>query len=544
MYVLGIGGFMHDYNCCLIDTSGGRVAMAEAERLSRRKHHAPKADEDLLLPVHSVCKELGISLRKIDVLCFAHTDSFPCKAELARLLPKAEIVEIDHHLCHAAGAFFCSGLDHALVVSLDGFGDGSSGLIAKGRANRIEELVRHSDTNSLGLEYLRATYHIGLGGYGAEGKTQGLASFGKPVYFDKYLQQISVDERGGISLGPALTSQSSSLAFEGGYLNTQILTNAFLNDAGTRRIDPEPLEGWHQDIAASIQRVLEHFALEICKRGKALTGLDQLALGGGVCMNSSMNGALLRSGMFRRIFALPMASDRGIGLGAALYHVHQNLLMPRFFKLDHVFFGQSFKDGDGLKAAKKAGLKAVPVSDPFQVAADALANGSIVGWVRGASELGARALGHRSILADPRRADMKDIINARVKHREMFRPFAPAVLAEHAEEFFLVPETEADLTTMTFTLETRPEAVKRIPATVHVDATARVQLVDDIHNKDFHRLITRFYEITGIPVLLNTSFNDKGEPIVETPQDAVATFKKTDMDILFIGNIMITKEES
>ncbi|CAA6604956.1 putative Nodulation protein NolNO [Rhodospirillaceae bacterium LM-1] len=541
MIVLGIGGFMHDYNCCLIDTQLNGVAMTEAERLSRIKHHPPREGQDLMVPIRQVCDNLGISPRKIDVVVFAHTDTFACKNGLRSLLPRAEFVEVDHHLCHAAGAFFASGFDEALIVSLDGFGDGSSGLIATGKGSCIDVRTRISDSDSIGLEYLRATYHIGLGGYGAEGKTQGLAPYGQPVYFDAYLKQIAISQDGALALKGGLAGQSSALAVEGGYLNTQILTNAFLDSLGMRRIDPEPLEDIHMNLAASVQMFLEHVGLELCKRGAEMTGLHDLVLGGGVCMNSSLNGALLRSGLFRRMFALPMASDRGIGLGAALYYVHQSLGLPRFFKLEHVFYGGQYDNKRALKAARRAGLPAMQLVDPFKPAAEALANGKIIGWMRGRSELGARALGHRSILADPRQAQMKDIINARVKHREMFRPFAPAVLAERASEYFVVPETEGDFSTMTFTLNSRQAAHDHAPATVHVDGTARVQFVDQARNPDFHRLISSFAELTGVPILLNTSFNGAGEPIVETPEDALRTFLSADMDLLFIGDVMITK---
>lgn len=541
MLVLGLGGFMHDYNVALVETGSGRIAMAEAERFSRIKHHTIQPGEDLMGPIDRVCADLGVKPRQIEAVVFGHTDDFPCKAEFRKLFPKAVFAEVDHHRAHAAGAFFSSGFDEALVVSLDGFGDGASALVARGSGTKLEELARTDDRNSFGLEYLRATFHLGLGGYGAEGKTQGLAPYGKPTLFDAYMKEIGIAADGRIELSAALQSQSSDLSAGGGYLNTQILTNAFLDDLGPRRIVPEPLTDAHYDLAASIQKVLEEVLSRLCAWGRERTGLGRLVLSGGVSMNSSANGVLLRSGGFDAIYALPMASDRGIGLGAALHYVHEVLGVPRFFTLDHVFYGGAYDDKRAQKAMKKAGLIVREVKDPHAEAAQALSEGKIVGWMQGRSELGARALGHRSILADPRKAEMKDIINDRVKHREWFRPFAPAVLAERAHDYFVFPEGVADLSLMTFTVEATPLAAEQAPATVHVDNTARVQVVDGRRNPNFHKVISGFAERTGVPVVLNTSFNDKGEPIVETPEDAVRTFLNADMDVLIIGNMVAVK---
>lgn len=541
MYVLGVGGYMHDYNCCLIDVDGKRIAMAEAERFSRSKHHVVRCEAEVMGPIRVVCAGLGIKPGKIDVVVHGHTDPFQVKEWLKRELPKAKHVAVDHHLCHAAGAFYSSAYDRALIVSIDGFGDGSSGIIASGDGIDMKEMTRLGDADSIGLEYLRATYHLGLGGYGAEGKTQGLAPYGEPTAFDDYMNEIRVTAEGKIILSDRLKSQSSTLAVEGGYLNTQILTNRFLDDYGPRRINPEPLTAAHNNLAASVQKMLEHVVGEVCLNGRSRTGHDNLVASGGVMMNSSLNGRLLESGAFKGIYALPMASDRGIGLGAALYYVHAELKVPRFFKLDTVFFGGVCSDKAAVKAMKKAGLRPFVADDVHGYAAQALSEGKIIGWVQGRSEMGARALGRRSILADPRKAEMKDIINKRVKHREWFRPFAPAVPAEKAGDYFDFPEGVADLSFMTFTVKAKDKALAAAAAAVHIDKTARVQTVYEERNPDFYKLISRFEGITGDPILLNTSFNDNDEPIVETEADAVKTFLNTDMDVLCIGNVVGTK---
>lgn len=537
-YVLGVGGFYHDYNCALIDVGAKRVAMCEAERLSRRKHHTILKGENVLLPVEKCCRDLGCKVKDIDVVVLGHTDHFDAKDWIKAQFKKAKIVDVDHHLCHAAGGFFSSPYEEAAVLSLDGFGDGSSGLIAAGSGVTLRELQRIPMEHSIGLEYLRLTHHIGLGGYGSEGKTQGLASYGEPVYFDEYMKQIEILPEGNIRLGNRLQSENSRLAEEGGYMNSLILNNEYLNTVCPRRILPEPLTAVHKNLAASIQKVLEHVVLDLGTIACAKAGAADLVLSGGVSMNSSANGHLLRSGRFPQVYAFPMSSDRGTGLGAALYYVHQVMGVPRFFTLDNVFFGQSFPDRDGERAMKKAGLKVQRPSDVVSLVAETLSHGKIVGWFQGRSELGARALGHRSILADPRKGEMKDFVNARVKHREWFRPFAPAVMASRAREIFDYPEGVVDLSLMTFTVGTTERGAALTPATTHVDGTARVQTAYPDRHDRYYQVIERFGEITGVPVVLNTSFNDQGEPIVETPQNAVDMFMKADMDLLCIGDVV------
>lgn len=538
MLALGVGGFLHDYNCCLVDVDKKRLTISEAERLSQRKHHVILDGEDLLAPIRKCCNDLGCRLKDIDTVVFGHTDAFDAKTRLKALLPGRKFVDVDHHLCHAAGAFFSSPYESASVVSIDGFGDGASGLLCSGEGVKLRELERISEEDSIGLEYLRATVHIGLGGHGSEGKTQGLAPYGEPTIFENYMNEIEITPQGNIRLSPRLRNESSRLAEEGGYLNSQLLMNAFLNAYCPRRIPPEPLDNVHKNLAASVQKMIERVVTEIVVATKRRCGFDDLALTGGVCMNSSLNGVLLESGHFKRIFALPMASDRGTGLGAALYYIHHILGVPRFYAMTNVFFGADYTDKEAIKAMKRAGLRFAKGEDSVEVAAKALSEKKIVGWFQDGPEMGARSLGHRSILANPMIAEMKDIINERVKHREWFRPFAPSVLVEKAGEFFSYPAGVADLSYMTFTVKANQRAERDIPATVHVDKTSRVQTVDRKTNPLYAQLIARFADLTGVPVVLNTSFNDKGKPIVETPADAVDTFLKTDMDMLCIGNVI------
>lgn len=322
MFVLGIGGFMHDYNCTLIDVKNERVSMCEAERLSRRKHHTILADEDVRIPIEKCCDELGCKLKDIDVVVFSHTDSFTSKERIKKLFRKAEFIEVDHHICHAAAGYYSSQYDQSAVLSIDGFGDGSSGLLAVGNGVELNEIQRISEADSIGLEYLRATIHLGLGGYGSEGKTQGLAPYGEPVLFEDYMNEIEILPNGDIRLAKSLQGEGQRLAAEGNYLNSELLYNSFLNNYCPRRIDPEPLTEIHYNLAASIQQVLEFVFLKLAMIAQEKAGTGNLVLSGGVSLNSSANGCLLKSGKFSSIFALPQASDRGLGLGAALYYVH------------------------------------------------------------------------------------------------------------------------------------------------------------------------------------------------------------------------------
>jgi carbamoyltransferase len=282
--------------------------------------------------------------------------------------------------------------------------------------------------------------------------------------------------------------------------------------------------------------------MELAKIGKDKTGARNLVLSGGVSMNSSMNGKMAESGMFNNVFALPMSSDRGIAIGAALNHIHNNLDVPRFYEIKNVFMGNDFTEKEALKAAKKSDYKYYTVDDPIETAARFAAEGKVVGWYQGASEMGARALGHRSIVADPRQANMKDIINEKVKHREWFRPFAPSVMDDKAMDYFDYDPSVADMSFMTYTVKANERAQKEIPAVVHVDNTSRIQTVIREENPMYYDLIKKFGEITGVNVVLNTSFNDNGEPIVETPQDAVNTFGKTGMDVLVMHNLVLEKK--
>ncbi|MBI4178154.1 carbamoyl transferase [bacterium] len=542
MKILGVGGLMHDYNCALVDLDAKSVAMCEAERLSRRKHHILREDpREILAPVRYCCERLGCSMNDIDVIAFAHTDFFQSKDWFKPFFPAAKFVDVDHHLSHCAAGFYASEFADALILSMDAFGDGTSTLLAEGRGNRINQISRSRDIDSIGLEYLRCTHHLGLGTYGAEGKTQGLAPYGKPRFLEAYRNEIRISNDGVVEISPRLRGESNEFAMAGNYAEAVFLNNDFLNGLCPRRVPGEELLQIHKDVAASAQKMLEEAALELCRAGLRRTRSRRLVLTGGVALNSSMNGFLARQNLFAEIFALPMASDRGTALGAALYYAHDVLGEPRFFRLDHVYYGNEYSDAQIESAIRQSNLSARKCDDIFSETARLIDLGGVIGWFQGASEVGARALGHRSIVADPRRASMKSRVNDRVKHREWFRPFAPSVLESHADDYFTT-FPGVDLSAMTVTVRALPEPAQRVPAVVHVDETARIQVVRASQNGRWNPLLQSFHALTGIPMLLNTSFNDNDEPIVESPVDAIRTFVNTDMDTVVLGDYLLEKK--
>lgn len=539
--ILGIGGFFHDFNASLVDVdkdNNVKVYVGEEERYSRKKHHPiAGAPESSILSIQKCLKEADKTPEDVTHLVFSDLETHPLNNYLTRLFPNASVHRVPHHVCHAAAAYFSSGLKDAAILCLDGFGDGKSGLLAHGKGNKIEEVNYLSLEDSIGLEYLRVTYQIGLGSFGAEGKTQGLAAYGEPKFYEDYMNEIDLKNGGLFALSNRLKNMEGYLAGEH-YIETKSLFNDFIMAKVNRRFKHEPIAQEHMDMAASIQQVLNEVALHSAKALKEKTGAPNLVVTGGVALNSTMNGVLMHSHLYHEVYAHPSASDRGNGLGAALYYLSHELGIESPLDAPIVYGGREFSNPEIEEALKQAGIAYKPVEDPSREAAQMVADNKIVGWFQGKSEMGARALGNRSILANPRYADNKDVINEKVKHREYFRPFAPAILAERAQEYFMTPQ---DLPYMTMTVDVLEEKRKEIPAVTHEDGTARIQTVRREQNPKYYDVIEAFGKLSGTPVVINTSFNDNDEPIVESPTDAIRCFLKTDMDALVIGNYSLSK---
>jgi carbamoyltransferase len=439
------------------------------------------------------------------------------------------LFNVGHHQAHAASAFFASPFDDAAVLTLDRGGDFLSTTLNHGQGHRLRTLAEVRNPDSLGEIYSALTWYLGFHPNSDEGKVMGLAPYGTdrlaPGFRD--LLTLTRDGRFRVNLNWFAYHR------EAGWLSRR-----FLERYGPPRVPESDLSERHEDLAFAVQDLVEEAGLHVTRALHRLTGSRNLCLAGGVALNSVMNARLLRETEFEHLFIQPAASDAGNALGAALWVWHQVLGRERTWSMDHAFWGPEWPDAayKDVLAARKLPLR--EVGDPPAEAARLLAEGKIVGWVQGRAEVGPRALGGRSILADPRRAEMKDIVNSQVKHREGFRPFAPSVLHEKGPEYFEGYYPNPFMLLVLPILEGKREV---IPAVTHVDGTGRLQSVIRESNPLYALLIEEFERLTGVPVVLNTSFNLRGEPIVHRPEEALNDFLNTGMDALFLGPYLIEK---
>jgi len=449
----------------------------------------------------------------------------------------ATVHNVEHHAAHVASAFFVSPFDDAAILSVDGFGDFASTMLAEGHGNRIEILERVLYPNSLGIFYTAVTQWLGFPEYGDEGKVMGLAPYGKPRYAGKLRELIRLD-------GPLFElgldyfthdKEGVDMNWDSGSPKIgRIYSDQLVELLGPAREPRAEITAHHEDVAASLQVVLEEAYLHLIETLWERTHLPNLCLAGGVALNAVANGRILPETPFRELYIQPAAGDSGTAVGAAFYVWNQELGRPRGFVMDHAYTGPEFGDDEIRAALDAAGVEAERIGDEalFATVAERIAAGDVIGWFQGRMEFGPRALGHRSIVADPRSATMKDVLNARIKHREPFRPFAPSILAERTGEWY---EQDYPSPFMVLVYKTAADKRDRLAAVNHVDDTGRVQSVEADVEPRYHRLIDEFGRLTGVPILLNTSFNEN-EPIVMTPSDAVDTFLKTRMDMLVLGN--------
>ncbi len=441
--------------------------------------------------------------------------------------PRA-FVQVPHHMAHAASAYLASGFDEAVILTVDGAGEVESSLLAVGREGSIEPVHRYALPTSLGTLYLMITVYLGFRSLDDEYKVMGLASYGDPRRYRPFFDGVV------------------QLTGDGGYSTAAIADPDFgaalVAALGPPRARGDAIEQRHADIAAALQRSVEGAVLHVLRHARDEIGLDNLCLAGGVALNCAMNGAIARSGVFRRIFVQPASSDEGCAVGAALYAGAERGMGRVPWK--HTYFGPGFTDAQ-IDAALDRVSDRVTWSRSADTAARAaaeIARGRVHAWFQGRMEFGPRALGNRGILADPRDPDMRDRVNRKVKKREPFRPFAPAVLEEEAHAWFDMGSIESS-PFMLFTFDVRDSVRHLLPAVTHVDGTARVQTVSREVNPLFWRLIDVFESLTGVPVVLNTSFNVRNEPIVCTPDDALRCFLSTDIDSMTIGRCFVEKRE-
>jgi len=565
-----LGYFGHDASAAIVK-DGKVIACAAEERFTRVKYSLNLAG-NTLLPGNAIqycLEQANVSIDEVDVVAHYCDFRLPViEKRLALLRPflspevtacvddsynrvfttmmepgvvlhqferlvgknPKRFVPVRHHEAHAASAFFPSGFEEALILTIDGTGELESSLLAVGRGNSITEIERTLLPVSLGALYLIVTVYLGFKSLGDEYKVMGLASYGNPARFRDVFESLVVLESEGKYSTP--------------WLATLQLKNFLSERLGPARLTDEPVEERHADVAAALQESLHRAVLHTLRHARNQTGLSNLCMAGGVALNCTLNGAIARSGLFDKIFIQPAANDEGCSVGAALYvyYLAGGKKPVNGAPWEHAYRGPEYDEKEILSAIicyqdqvcwereDRIALKA----------ARELAAGNVVGWFQGRMEFGPRALGNRSILADPRDPGMKDKINAVVKHRESFRPFAPAVLEECSRAFF-------DLTGlphspfMLFAVPVREEQRAVIPAVTHVDGSARVQTVSRESNPRFWELLSEFGKLTGVPVVLNTSFNVMNEPIVCTPGDALQCFLSTEIDCLAMGDFLVRK---
>ncbi len=595
MHILGISAFYHDSAAALV-RDGEIVAAAQEERFTRKKH-------DSHFPIHAAefcLAKAGVPLTDLDYVVFYDKPflkferlletyiayaprglrSFQMAMplwireklfqktllhdELERLGPgfdwQQKLLFAEHHLSHAASAFFPSPFEEALILTMDGVGEWATTSVALGRGNQIDVIKEIHFPHSLGLLYSAFTYYTGFKVNSGEYKVMGLAPYGEPRYAQRILDFL-------IDLKPDGSFRLNLDFFN--YCTGLTMTNGKFDDLfqGPVRKPEEPLTQRHMDLAASVQQVLDEVVLRMTRSLAQETGMRNLCLAGGVALNCVSNGKVLRDGRFERIWIQPAAGDAGGALGAALAAFHQFKGQPRHAsgccdRMNGSFLGPDFPQPEIARRLTAAGARFEVLDDDalLDACAEALVDEKAVGWFQGRMEFGPRALGARSILADARSPRMQSVLNLKVKYRESFRPFAPSVLREFAGEWF---ELDGDSPYMLLVADVSEQRRKSmtaaeqdlfgiaklnvprsdIPAVTHVDYSARIQTVHEQTNPRYHALLRRFNELTGCPVLVNTSFNVRGEPIVCSPEDAFRCFMGTEIDVLAVGNCFLRKED-
>ncbi|MFC1960973.1 carbamoyltransferase [Chloroflexota bacterium] len=575
MYILGINAYHGGASACLIK-DGQLVAAVEEERFTRQKYWAgfPK------LAIQYVLDEAGITVQDVDHIGISRDPkanlmkmalfAFRQRPSLSLVTDKlnnvmkvdnlqnefsknmgveaaslkADFHNVEHHRAHMASAFFVSPYEDAAVLSIDGAGDFVTTMWGTGSGNTMNVDGLINFPHSLGIFYTAVTQILGFPKYGDEGKTMGLAPYGEPNYVDKMRKLVRIQSDGTFELDLDYFihhAEGASMTWESGSpVLGRIYSDKMVELFGEPRAPRTEITQYHMDMSASMQVMLEEAEFAIIRSLQEKTGSTRLCMAGGVALNSAFNGKILPNTDFEDIYIHPAAGDAGTSLGVCYYIYNQVLGQPRNFEMTSAYTGPQWSNDQIKTALDEYNLdyKQLDHSDLIPKAADIVAQGDVLGWFQGRLEWGPRALGHRSIIANPTRDDMKDILNARVKHRETFRPFAPSILQEAVGDYF--DQTYPD-PFMLKVYGVLPEKQAEIPAVTHVDGTGRLQTVDKENSPLYWELINSFGEKTGTPVVLNTSFNEN-EPIVNTPQEAIDCFVRTKMDALGIGNYLVEKK--
>ncbi|HUR81042.1 MAG TPA: carbamoyltransferase C-terminal domain-containing protein [Thermoanaerobaculia bacterium] len=579
MIILGLNAHHADASACIV-VDGKLVAAVEEERFRRIKHWAgfPSAAVKYCLDT------AGVSLNEVDHIAVNRDPNArlmqrmkfilakrPSVAAIKRRLEnrsrikdlRTELVEtfkldslkpklhhVEHHRAHLASAAFVSPFEESAVLSIDGFGDFVSSMWGVARGNHIEVLGEIGFPHSLGIFYTAMTQYLGFPHYGDEYKVMGLAPYGKPAFMNEMRDIVHVKD-GRFALNLDYFSHHTvglDMVWQGGSpVIGPVYSEKLIEKLGPMRTANEPLEQRHKDLAASMQAMFEEAYFELANALHAKTKIDNFCLAGGCGYNSVANGLVFQRSPYRAQYIQAAAGDAGGAIGAAYWVWNEELGNARSFVMDHAYWGPEYSESDVDKAvlARREDLDDAHcvlqrVTDERELCArtaEQIAKGNVVGWFQGRVEWGPRALGNRSIVCDPRRADMKDILNTKIKRRESFRPFAPSILRDAVGDWF---ETDYDVPFMLQVYQIREEKRATIPAVTHVNGSGRLQSVTESQNARYYHLISAFRDLTGVPIVLNTSFNEN-EPVVNTPAEALDCFLRTKMDLLVMGDLMVQR---
>lgn len=580
MLILGLNAFHADSSACVL-RDGKLLAAAEEERFRRIKHWAGFPTE----AIKWCLNEAGVSMSDIDHvalnqdsgannlkrlefmakhrpdlgLIFNRLRNRKERAKADQLLEAAfpgqkfhgEVHAVEHHVAHLSSAFHVSPFEDAVAVSVDGFGDFASAAWGIGTGSKIEVDKRVYFPHSLGVLYQAITQYLGFPNYGDEYKIMGLAPYGETTVLEKLRNLLKLNDDGTFELNTRYFvhhKQSISHQWENGVPTFDELFSGELEDLlGPRRARSDELTQYHMDIARSAQALYEEAFFNIINAARKETGITDIVLAGGCANNSVANGKVRRETPYERVYVHAAPGDQGGAIGAA-FSVWHDLGETKRFRMDHAYWGPSF-GVDECKSAldartdeiAAAGCSILHIADEAEICkktAEAVAEGKVIGWFQGRMEWGPRALGNRSIVCDPRRSDMKEILNLKIKRRESFRPFAPSVLEDHVASWF---EEDDDVPFMMQVFQIREEKRAEIPAVTHKDGSGRLQTVYEKTNPRYAKLIRAFFQKTGVPMVLNTSFNEN-EPVVCTPQEALDCFLRTKMDVLVLGDLFVSRD--
>lgn len=576
MYILGLNAYHADSSAAIFK-DGKMIAATEEERFRRIKHWAGFPSQS----IEFCLREAGISLAEVDHIAIGRDPSAKLGKKLLFLLQnpgggfdavrdrlrnakkvssleeefaaidpsidvqvlKKKIHQVEHHRSHLGSAFFASPFEEAALLSIDGSGDFTTTMVGTGKGNKITVLDSVDFPHSVGLFYTAFTQLLGFPHYGDEYKVMGLAPYGKPEHTDK-LRDVLVFLPNGLfklNLKYFRSAKSGIVTYGEDHIPVvaPLYSDYMKEKFGPVRTKEEPLTQYHKDLAASVQRITEELIFHILTHLQKRTGLQNVCIAGGVAQNSVANGKLTRNTPFSNVYIPSAGHDAGISMGSALYVYNHVLDQPRAAPVWSAYTGSRFTNEEIEAYLKSRNISYQRYSDDelYEKVADRLIDAGVIGWFNGRAEFGPRALGGRSILADPRRQDAKDLLNSKIKRRESFRPFAPSILKEYVSEYFEVSDV---VPFMEKVFPIRQEKRAQIPAVTHADGTGRLQSVDSSVSPRYYNLIEAFRRKTGVPILLNTSFNEN-EPIVNSPEHALECFLRTSMDMLVLENCVITR---